>query len=126
MSCVKTSCPQIAYVAQHHIEQLASHLESTAVAYFCDTHKTSETAARQALGGFGLVGNLALQRIGTLSGGQKARLTFATMLHDAPHLMILDEPTNHLDKDSLDSLSAAIKLFKGAVIMVSWGISMAF
>ena len=79
----------------------------------------SEQEARAFLGGFGLVGPLALQLIGTLSGGQKARLAFATVMFASPHVLVLDEPTNHLDKDSLESLGAAIRAFKGAVVMVS-------
>mmetsp|Transcript_91881 Transcript_91881/g.137623 ORF Transcript_91881/g.137623 Transcript_91881/m.137623 type:complete len:139 (+) Transcript_91881:2-418(+) len=78
-----------------------------------------EQEARQILGGFGIVGPLALHLIGTLSGGQKARLAFATVMCEAPQLLILDEPTNHLDSDSLESLSAAVEKFEGAVIIVS-------
>jgi len=109
-----------AYIAQHHVEQLAAFLEVTPVQYFMRHHHVrSEQEARQFLGGFGLVGSLALQLIGTLSGGQKARLVFATVMFTTPHLLVLDEPTNHLDRDSLESLSPAIKSFKGAVVMVS-------
>jgi len=110
----------VAYIAQHHVEQLAGFLEATPVDYFSKVHgASSEQEARQFLGGFGLVGALALQPIGTLSGGQKARLAFATVMFTAPHVLVLDEPTNHLDKDSLEALGAAIKAFKGAVVMVS-------
>lgn len=61
----------------------------------------------------------ALQKIGTLSGGQKARLAFATVMSTEPHVLILDEPSNHLDSDSLESLAAAVQKFQGAVVMVS-------
>mmetsp|Transcript_8446 Transcript_8446/g.21071 ORF Transcript_8446/g.21071 Transcript_8446/m.21071 type:complete len:1014 (+) Transcript_8446:203-3244(+) len=111
---------KIAYITQHHIEQLASYLEKTPVEYFMEQHKAKdEQEARQFLGGFGIVGPLALQMIGTLSGGQKARLAFATVMCDAPHLLILDEPTNHLDSDSLQKLASAVQNFEGAVIIVS-------
>ena len=111
---------KIAYIAQHHIEQLGQHLEATPVQYFLEQHKAKdEQEARKFLGDFGLVGALALQKIGTLSGGQKARLAFATVMSDPPQLLILDEPTNHLDSDSLKSLANAVTKFEGAVIIVS-------
>lgn len=49
------------------------------------------------LGRFGVAGRLALQKIGSLSGGQKARVVLARIMHDEPHVLLLDEPTNHLD-----------------------------
>jgi ATPase subunit of ABC transporter with duplicated ATPase domains len=111
---------KVAYIAQHHVEQLAQYLEVSPVQYFMRRHSAkTEQEARQFLGGFGLVGSLALQLIGTLSGGQKARLVFATVMFTQPHVLVLDEPTNHLDKDSLESLSSAVRAFQGAVVMVS-------
>ena len=56
---------------------------------------------------------------GQLSGGEKARLTFALMSALAPQILILDEPTNHLDIDSRDALVEAINDFAGAVILIS-------
>lgn len=47
---------------------------------------------RAHLGQFGLSGDLALQRIGTLSGGQKSRVAFAVCSWRKPHLLVLDEP----------------------------------
>lgn len=111
---------KVAHIAQHHIEHLGSYLEMSPVDYFMQQQKAKdEQEARHFLGGFGLVGPLALQQIGTLSGGQKARLAFATVLSEEPHVLILDEPTNHLDKDSLESLAAAVEKFQGAVVVVS-------
>jgi ATP-binding cassette subfamily F protein 3/ATP-binding cassette subfamily F protein 1 len=111
---------KVAHIAQHHIEQLGAYLDLTPVDYFMQQHHAkNEQEARQFLGGFGLVGQLALQKIGTLSGGQKARLAFSAVMVNEPHLLILDEPTNHLDKDSLESLAAAVERFEGAVIIVS-------
>lgn len=111
---------RVAHIAQHHIEHLGAFLELSPVEYFLQQHQAkSEEEARQFLGGFGLVGPLALQLIGTLSGGQKARLDFATVMYTEPHVLILDEPTNHLDRDSLDSLAKAVEKFQGAVVIVS-------
>lgn len=111
---------KVAHISQHHVERLGSHLEHSAAEYFVtQRHAKNEHEARQFLGGFGLVGPLALRPIGTLSGGQKARLAFATAMCAAPHVLVLDEPTNHLDGDSLASLERAIERFEGAVVAVS-------
>ena len=114
---------KIAHISQHHIEHLGAHLGKSPVEYFRDQQEgneaTSDHQIRQFLGGFGLVGSLALQPIGSLSGGQKARLAFATVLSEPPHVLILDEPTNHLDSESLESLAKAVEGFGGAVIVVS-------
>lgn len=114
---------KIAHISQHHIEHLGAHLEKSPVEYFRAQQggdaTTSDHDIRQFLGGFGLVGSLALQPIGSLSGGQKARLAFATVLYKPPHVLILDEPTNHLDGESLESLAGAVAGFEGAVVIVS-------
>jgi ATP-binding cassette subfamily F protein 3 len=82
---------KVAHIAQHHIEQLGEYLDLTPVDYFMQQHHAkNEQEARQFLGGFGLVGQLALQKIGTLSGGQKARLAFSAVMVNEPHLLILE------------------------------------
>lgn len=57
--------------------------------------------------------------IRSLSGGQKIKVVLAAALWQNPHLIILDEPTNYLDRDSLGALVAAIRDFKGGVIIIS-------
>ncbi|MCH7833334.1 MAG: AAA family ATPase, partial [Proteobacteria bacterium] len=56
---------------------------------------------------------------GDLSGGEKARLLFALMSAEAPHILLLDEPANHLDVDSRQALVQSINAFEGAVVIVS-------
>merc|ERR1712186_51134 len=70
------------------------------------------------LANFGL-GRLGKQKIGTLSGGQKARLAFSAQVWYRPHLLLLDEPTNHLDMEVLEALAEALRAFEGAVVIVS-------
>jgi ATP-binding cassette subfamily F protein 3 len=62
---------------------------------------------------------MALQPIGTLSGGEKARLVLATIVWQRPNLLLLDEPTNHLDLTTREALSMALNEFEGTVMLVS-------
>jgi len=60
-----------------------------------------------------------MQRIGTLSGGQRARVALAKALLSGAALIILDEPTNHLDMTSTQVMERALAHFPGAVVVVS-------
>ncbi len=59
------------------------------------------------------------QRIGTLSGGQKARVALARCLLSGVQVLILDEPTNHLDLPSIQIMERVLVNFPGAVVAVS-------
>jgi ATP-binding cassette subfamily F protein 3 len=76
-------------------------------------------AVRAQLGRFGFSGDRAIQKVGSLSGGERARLALALITRDAPSLLILDEPTNHLDVDSREALVQALNAYTGAVVVVS-------
>jgi ATP-binding cassette subfamily F protein 3 len=76
-------------------------------------------AVRAQLGRFGFSGERAVQKVGSMSGGERARLALALITRDAPHLLILDEPTNHLDVDSREALVQALNDYSGAVVIVS-------
>lgn len=71
------------------------------------------------LGRFGIDGDLARQKIRTLSGGQKNRLVFAGLTVVQPHLLLLDEPTNNLDIFALKALAEGIQKYEGAVICIT-------
>ena len=68
---------------------------------------------------FGLDGARHLIRISDLSGGQKARVVFASLALQRPQVLMLDEPTNHLDMESVQALIDGVKQFQGGVVMVS-------
>lgn len=57
--------------------------------------------------------------ISGLSGGQKVKVVLAGAMWNNPHLLVLDEPTNFLDRDSMGGLAAAIRDYKGGVVMIS-------
>ncbi|MGB0934479.1 MAG: ABC-F family ATP-binding cassette domain-containing protein [Alphaproteobacteria bacterium] len=109
---------RIGYFHQHQIEDL--HKDRTPYQHMAEVmEKALPEQVRTRLGGFGFSRDKADVEVGKLSGGEKARLTFALMTYHKPHLIILDEPTNHLDVESRDSLIMAINEFKGAVILIS-------
>lgn len=74
---------------------------------------------RPLLGRYGCTGDMQQQVMGQLSAGQKARIVFAIIAHEKPHLLLLDEPTNPLDMESIDALARCLKKFKGGVVMIS-------
>jgi ATP-binding cassette subfamily F protein 3 len=59
------------------------------------------------------------QRIGNLSGGQRARVAMAQCLLSGASVLVLDEPTNHLDMPSTQVMERALVHFPGAVVVVS-------
>ena len=109
---------RIGYFAQHQLEQL--HPEDTPLEHFQRIDKrASEQALRNHLGGFGFSGDKVESKIAPFSGGEKARLVFATLVYEKPNLLLLDEPTNHLDLDMRHAISLALQAFEGAMVIVS-------
>ena len=78
-----------------------------------------EQELRDFLGSFRFTGEMAMQAVGTLSGGEKARLVLAMLVWQRPNLLLLDEPTNHLDLTTREALSMALNEFEGTVMIVS-------
>ncbi len=81
--------------------------------------KGREQELRDFLGSFRFVGEMVTQPVGTLSGGEKARLVLAMLVWQRPNLLLMDEPTNHLDLTTREALSMALNEFEGTVMLVS-------
>jgi ATP-binding cassette subfamily F protein 3 len=78
-----------------------------------------EQELRNFLGQFRFSGDMVHQPVGSLSGGEKARLVLAMIVWQRPNLLLLDEPTNHLDLSTREALSMALNEFEGTVMLVS-------
>ncbi|MCQ4163705.1 ATP-binding cassette domain-containing protein [Tahibacter harae] len=109
---------RIGYFAQHQLETLDPQASAVEHLKRLDD-KLGEQAARDFLGGFGFLGDRALEPVGPFSGGEKARLCLALVVWQRPNLLLLDEPTNHLDLDMREGLTEALNGFTGAVVLVA-------
>ena len=63
--------------------------------------------------------SIILERVSSLSGGQKNRLKLAKVLANPKSCLILDEPTNDLDMETLDMLGEILISYKGTLLLVS-------
>jgi ATP-binding cassette subfamily F protein 3 len=94
--------------------------ESLVVDAIRPTHKqTTQQWRRDLLAGFGLSGDTQLQKVGSLSGGERCRAALARLAAADANFLVLDEPTNHLDLWARDALEKALTTFGGTVLFVS-------
>ncbi|KAK6089273.1 hypothetical protein P3W45_001746 [Vairimorpha bombi] len=110
---IKAPSLRVGYFAQHHVDNL--NVNEKVLDLMLKQHTLEES--KRALSNFGLI--VDNQRIGTLSGGQKSRLTMAIINGYKPNLLVFDEPTNHLDMESIEALAECIQKFDGGVVCVS-------
>jgi ATP-binding cassette, subfamily F, member 3 len=80
---------------------------------------TKDQDLRGFLGMFNFSGDMVKQAVGSMSGGEKARLVLCMIVWQRPNLLLLDEPTNHLDLATREALSMALNEFEGTVMLVS-------
>lgn len=71
------------------------------------------------LGAFGFSGDEVFREIGTLSGGERARVALALISLTRANLLVFDEPTNHLDVENIEVLEDALGDYEGTVLLVS-------
>ncbi len=109
---------RIGFFAQHQEDDL--DLGATPLLHLARVlPQATPTQLRAQAARFGLDANRIDTKVGSLSGGEKARLLLALATRDAPHVLILDEPTNHLDIDAREALVRALADFPGAVILIT-------
>jgi ATP-binding cassette, subfamily F, member 3 len=109
---------RVGYFAQHQVDQL--RLEESALWHLSRLATGErEQVLRDFLGSFDFRGDAVLQKVESLSGGEKARLALALIVWQRPNLLVLDEPTNHLDIEMREALAQALVDFEGALIVVA-------
>lgn len=108
---------KIGYYAQEHenLDVNRSVLENMISA----APDLNETEARKVLGSFLFTGDDVLKPAGVLSGGEKTRLSLATLVVSSANVLLLDEPTNNLDPASREEILGALSHYEGAVVLVS-------
>ncbi|QIB70403.1 ABC-F family ATP-binding cassette domain-containing protein [Aminipila butyrica] len=79
----------------------------------------TDTEMRSLLGRFLFRNESVFLNVGTLSGGEKARLSLLKLMLSGSNVLVLDEPTNHLDINSKEVFEDALLDFPGTVIVVS-------
>ncbi|CAM4301702.1 hypothetical protein NORO109296_24685 [Nocardiopsis rhodophaea] len=78
-----------------------------------------EVEARRTLGSFLFTGDDVDKPAAVLSGGEKTRLALATLVVSSANVLLLDEPTNNLDPASREEILAALRNYKGAIVLVT-------
>jgi ATP-binding cassette subfamily F protein 3 len=109
---------KIGFLSQHAEELSAGDARTVLEATQRATGLTP-ARARSLLGQFLFSGPEAEKALEVLSGGERRRLSLAILVSGGANVLVLDEPTNHLDMESREALEAALKQFKGALLLVS-------
>jgi ATP-binding cassette subfamily F protein 3 len=115
----------VGYFAQQELDVLRpddtplEHLLRLARERPCTGQSDREQDLRAFLGTFNFTGDMVKQTVGTMSGGEKARLVLCMIVWQRPNLLLLDEPTNHLDLATREALAMALNEFEGTVMLVS-------
>ncbi len=101
------------------IEHMTQLVRELSAAGRLNNQATREQDLRSFLGNFNFGGDMVKQAVGSMSGGEKARLVLCMIVWQRPNLLLLDEPTNHLDLATREALSMALNEFEGTVMLVS-------
>ena len=106
-------------LADNPLEHMIRLVKEITVAGKLGNQPTREQDLRSFLGNFNFGGDMVKQAVGSMSGGEKARLVLCMIVWQRPNLLLLDEPTNHLDLATREALSMALNEFEGTVMLVS-------
>ena len=106
-------------LADNPLEHMIRLVKEITAAGKLGNQPTREQDLRSFLGNFNFGGDMVKQAVGSMSGGEKARLVLCMIVWQRPNLLLLDEPTNHLDLATREALSMALNEFEGTVMLVS-------
>ena len=105
--------------ADNPLEHMIRLVKEVTAAGKISGQQTREQDLRSFLGNFNFGGDMVKQSVGSMSGGEKARLVLCMIVWQRPNLLLLDEPTNHLDLATREALAMALNEFEGTVMLVS-------
>ncbi len=109
----------VGYFPQDHHELLVD-AEATPLDVVWNLVPSESTSfVRGQLGRVLFSGDDVKKKVGSLSGGEAARLVFCSIMVKRPNVLVLDEPTNHLDLESIHALVQGLRAFEGALVFVS-------
>jgi len=101
------------------LEGIAPELSAVEAVRPANNHDMTPGEMRSILARFGIKGDLALQQVSSLSGGEKTKVALARLAALSPNVLVLDEPTNHLDFWAAAALEESLRKFTGTVLFVS-------
>ena len=107
------------YFAQDHREQLDGGRQTVEAWLWDVCPAESVSFVRGKLGQVLFSGDEVEKKVGSLSGGEAARLVFCRLMVEQPNVLILDEPTNHLDLEAIEALVEALQDYDGTLVLVS-------
>jgi ATPase subunit of ABC transporter with duplicated ATPase domains len=107
------------YFAQDHREQLGEGRQTVEAWLWDICPGESISFVRGKLGQMLFSGDEVEKKVGSLSGGEAARLVFCRLMVEQPNVLVLDEPTNHLDLEAIEALVEALAEYDGTLVFVS-------